>query len=71
MSTSFDDHADLLYLDNMFISIGFFSSDYAFLCVEEYFHAMCVCLQAVEQNRVTLLAELDVSLVSLNLELKQ
>ena len=49
----------------------FFSSDYAFLCVEEYFHAMCVCLQAVEQNRVTLLAELDVSLVSLNLELKQ
>jgi len=41
-----------------------FFSDYAFLCVEEYFHAMCVCLQAVEQNRVTLLAELDVSLVS-------
>ena len=49
----------------------FFSSDYAFLCVEEYFRAMRVCLQAVEQNRVTLLAELDVSLVSLNLELKQ
>ncbi|CAG2223842.1 RUBCN [Mytilus edulis] len=40
-----------------------FYFDYSFLNTKEYFHSMCLCLQAVEQNKVTLLAELDVNLV--------
>ncbi|XP_071165105.1 run domain Beclin-1-interacting and cysteine-rich domain-containing protein-like isoform X1 [Mytilus edulis] len=41
-----------------------FYFDYSFLNTKEYFHSMCLCLQAVEQNKVTLLAELDVNLLS-------
>lgn len=41
-----------------------FYYDFAFLCEEEYFLSMCICLQAVEQNRVTLLAELDLNLLN-------
>ncbi|KAL5005068.1 hypothetical protein ScPMuIL_018524 [Solemya velum] len=36
----------------------------ALLCCPDYFKAVCICLQAVEQNKVALLADLDPSLLS-------
>ena len=41
----------------------FFVTEDAFLFSEEYFQAMCVCLQAVEENKASLLAEIDPKLV--------
>ena len=38
----------------------------AFLFSEEYFEAMCVCLQAVEENNASLLAEINPKLVRHN-----
>ena len=39
-------------------------SEFAFLRSHEYFHTLCICLQAVELNKVELLAQLDIRLVS-------
>ncbi|XP_053404594.1 run domain Beclin-1-interacting and cysteine-rich domain-containing protein-like isoform X2 [Mercenaria mercenaria] len=38
----------------------------AFLFNPKYFKAMCICLQAVEENRVSLLADIDAKLLYLN-----
>jgi len=43
-------------------SLFLFSED-AFLFNPRYLKAMCICLQAVEENRVSLLAEIDAKLV--------
>ena len=46
----------------LFTRYNFFSED-AFLFSVEYFEAMCVCLEAVEENKASLLAEINPKLV--------
>ncbi|XP_061171620.1 run domain Beclin-1-interacting and cysteine-rich domain-containing protein-like [Saccostrea echinata] len=41
-----------------------FYFEFAFLNDEQYFKALCVCLKAIELNRISLLAELDLKLLS-------
>ncbi|XP_064615780.1 run domain Beclin-1-interacting and cysteine-rich domain-containing protein-like [Liolophura sinensis] len=41
-----------------------FYHDDAFLCNRDYFQAMYLCLQAVELNKVSLLTEIDLSLIT-------
>lgn len=38
--------------------------DDAFLCQPAYFNALCICLEAIEQNSPRLLTEIDYNLVS-------
>lgn len=45
-----------------------FYSDLAFLNDAQYFKALCVCLKAIELNQISLLAELDLKLLSNNHE---
>lgn len=39
--------------------------DFAFLCQDRYADAMLVCLKAVEQNQLSLLADVDPGLVGI------
>ncbi|XP_062601083.1 run domain Beclin-1-interacting and cysteine-rich domain-containing protein-like isoform X2 [Saccostrea cucullata] len=41
-----------------------FYFEFAFLNDEQYFKALCVCLKAIELNRISMLAELDLKLLS-------
>ena len=46
--------------------INSFFAEEAFLCQKDYLQAMLICLEAVEQNKPAILAEVNPNLVSVS-----